>query len=903
MTVPTLLDRLEKLCNVDIDDASIEVIKSLPFKLHNQTSNQYIITEELLNPSNRDILTELVAKYGHQGWETVYDRAGVQICARNLPFITGCVLLQVSPRFINDCTAIIRHCERLAEYFQEHNVPLDRFAIKIPFSGPAAAAAAKLNTRGIRTLATAVFSVEQAIAASQSNCLFISPYFNEIAAHLDPSLRPEVTDVALEHPMSTTVLQILQTFAKNYKRTRKEQPIMVIASHFNTAEILAMAELGCQHVTVMEPNLRALQETPDTLPPVEKPKPAHPYATFVIPERLRALLSKNTLGETTSDDQYALLQTDYLANRGEELDKFMQRNTVVRRKFDDAMPSQRIEVLENLLHQHAASIEELKRQLSIFSSPGLLGIAGHLSVPLSQCPSQSLNSSASLETTSNAVRSDSQSRSPIRQNDDASAPITIPIGHQTSTGDLLMLPQISRLTGCYPDGFFSKVEEQRQRSPLKYSISPFENESSQLDFHVDKATCDSYLESFFDVVHPFHPFLDTEELLDRYEDTMAREFHFNSQSALILAVLGLGATASDPVDLDNADKPYSGDGFIRQALGFLLPAWSTSFQGDVVITQALILCAIYFTYTTDPMMAWRLVHMASTSIQQKVLYCFPETFSQDPQVQSLIRLGWVCYIIECDVLAEFHLPRSGIELLADKMPLPDYNGPPCPRNLYVLADITARSLLNRMHNALFAIDSQLVCTPGPLEASSNQCFPTLGPEAPLFRICQELDRQLETWYESLPTAIRPDLHGRYKGSNQACLLRLRYWSAKQQIHRAFVLYVTSAGTRDSCDFPPSILDKCGVCLDACHAFLLTAGHILSCRTPYTYSVAQCCLGSALILSAATQNPILNGSYPKRIYPILKRTADDIRPWAQGDSSLKNVYEMASLLAAKLRFES
>lgn len=212
-------------------------------------------------------------------------------------------------------------------------------------------------------------------------------------------------------------------------------------------------------------------------------------------------------------------------------------------------PSQRIEVVENLLHQHATSIEELKRQLSLFSGPGLPGATGHLSVPLSQCPSLSLNSSASLETASNVVRSNSQARSPLQQNNDASPPITIPIGHQTSTSDLLMLPQISRLTGCYPDGFFSKVEEQRRRPLLTYSMSHFGNETSQLNFHADRATGDSYLGNFFDLVHPFHPFLDKDDILDRYEDTMAREFHFDSQSALILAVLGLGATASDPVEL------------------------------------------------------------------------------------------------------------------------------------------------------------------------------------------------------------------------------------------------------------------------------------------------------------------------------------------------------------------
>ncbi|EAU36040.1 predicted protein [Aspergillus terreus NIH2624] len=331
MVASTLLDRLQKVCNVDVDDASVELIKSLPFKPYNQTSNQHIITEELLKPSNRTLLTELAAKYGKQGWETA-----VEFCARILPFITGRVLVQISPRVINDSAAIIRQCERFAEYFHEKDVPLSRFAIKLPFSGSAAAAAAELNSRGIRTLATAVFSLEQAIAASQSNCLFISPYFNEIAAHFDNSLQPETTDVALEHPMSATILQILETFARVYETTGKEQPVMVIASHLNTAEVLAMAELGCQHVTVSAPNLRKLQETPDVLPPIEKVNRVHPYAAFDVPQRLRALISKDPLGGTRSDGSLASMKTDYLASGGQKLDSFIQTDRAVRKKFEDA---------------------------------------------------------------------------------------------------------------------------------------------------------------------------------------------------------------------------------------------------------------------------------------------------------------------------------------------------------------------------------------------------------------------------------------------------------------------------------------------------------------------------------------------------------------------------------------
>ncbi|KAJ9150894.1 Transaldolase [Pleurostoma richardsiae] len=333
----TLLDRLESLCNVDVDDASTDFIKSLqPFTPHNQTSNQAIITGELLKPTNEGLLKDLVKQYGSKGWDEVYDRAAVQICARNVPLISGRVLIQTSLRYANDRDAIIRQCRSYAAAFADAGVPRDRFAIKLPFSGAAASAALVLNAEGIRTLATAVFSLEQAIAASQSNCLFISPYYNEIAAHLDPSLRLVFADPALENPMSARVVHILETYAKAYAATGKEQPIMVIASHFNTAEVLAMAELGCQHVTISAANLVALRETPDSLPPVTRPKPKHPYAELATPERLRVLSTVDPLAGPDWNGVLATMDTDYVADGGAKLDEFLRTDPVAGRRLRDA---------------------------------------------------------------------------------------------------------------------------------------------------------------------------------------------------------------------------------------------------------------------------------------------------------------------------------------------------------------------------------------------------------------------------------------------------------------------------------------------------------------------------------------------------------------------------------------
>ncbi|PTB63174.1 aldolase [Trichoderma citrinoviride] len=330
----SMLHRLEELCNVDVDDVDTEVIKSIPFTPHNQTSNQAIITNALL--ADEPLLKDLVRQYGSQGWERVYDQAAVHLTARNVPHLSGRVLIQTSLRHVSSSAETLAHARRLAALYEAAGVPRDRFAIKIPFSGPAAAAAAVLNREGIRTLATSVFSLEQGIAASQSGCLFISPYYNEIAAHLDPSLRPTTEDPALEHPMSPRVIHILEAFAKAYRETGKEQPIMVIASHFTPAEIMAMAELGCPHVTVPPHLIRTLLDTPDTLPlPTTKKPEKLNYGEFATVQRLTKLSTIDPFARPDWDGKLADMQTDYLANDGEKLDEAIKNDPIAGKRLKD----------------------------------------------------------------------------------------------------------------------------------------------------------------------------------------------------------------------------------------------------------------------------------------------------------------------------------------------------------------------------------------------------------------------------------------------------------------------------------------------------------------------------------------------------------------------------------------
>ena len=201
--------------------------------------------------------------------------------------------------------------------------------------------------------------------------------------------------------------------------------------------------------------------------------------------------------------------------------------------------------------------------------------------------------------------------------EDAAPSISIPLGHQTSVSNVLKLPQLRPLLGEYPEEFFFKVEAKRPRSAAAREMMCSTAFSLQDEFRIDKELGDAYLQSYLSRVHPYHPFIDAEDVVFHYENVMGREdrkFDFDNPSALVLAILSLGATVTDPIDRN--EKERTGELLFQRALKILFTSWTFTFDGDVLISQALVLCALYFTYTVEPLMAWRLIHMASTSIQQ-----------------------------------------------------------------------------------------------------------------------------------------------------------------------------------------------------------------------------------------------------------------------------------------------
>ncbi|OBT68862.1 hypothetical protein VE03_02063 [Pseudogymnoascus sp. 23342-1-I1] len=358
----TWLEKLEEQLNVDVDSMDPTFAKSLPFKPHNQTSNQLLVNEQMSIPENKELFLKAVKERKDQGWEAILTRISVLLCAENIDNIQGRVLLQTSPFHAYDTDKVVEHARAYAREFESVGISKDRFCIKIPCTGPAMNAGPILLKDGIRTLGTSLFGLPQAIASSQAGCLYISPYYNEVRAHAELSLWPDVEDPATQHTMSARMVQILETYKRLYKETGKEQPMVKSASFISPKEAMAAGEMGCHHATISSDVLTQLSKLTydgSKQPGEGVPKPTHPYKNAgPTPTRLSKLAKTDPLAAANWDGKLASTDIDYLANNGAELEKAIEADPITKTRLFEAL-----DLFKGGELRSKAAIEEALKQL------------------------------------------------------------------------------------------------------------------------------------------------------------------------------------------------------------------------------------------------------------------------------------------------------------------------------------------------------------------------------------------------------------------------------------------------------------------------------------------------------------------------------------------------------------
>ncbi|KAL4879193.1 hypothetical protein BJY04DRAFT_220312 [Aspergillus karnatakaensis] len=527
--------------------------------------------------------------------------------------------------------------------------------------------------------------------------------------------------------------------------------------------------------------------------------------------------------------------------------------------------SERLEKIESLLKVHGDAIAELSRSASRDGS--------------TQSP------------THPAPCDEAEPR--LTPKDPFTPPLfNIPIGHRSTTSSILVLPQVRPLAGEFPHDTFYRLEA--CRPPL--GDVPFSLES--LDHHnlvVDPARADELLRHFFELVYPYHPLFEREELMLLFDRVADRGLQQDEESAVYLVVIALGSISSEPRRQSEVpEHAMPGFAHFNAAFRILIAAWTNSFGSNVVLAQGLVLSALYLLYLMRPLQAWRLIHMASTSIQQTLIGS--EQLSEAER-ETVTRVCWSCFLIECDNLAEFDHPRSGIEPLVDNLPFPSCNPPNLDLQRY-LANLSMRCLLNRIHHCLYFSSETPTHTPWTPATVQAAPSPPRPPSRAISRVCSELELQIQNWYGMLPDAIRPDLDPQDSGDLHKRLLQLRYWSSKQILYRPYVIYATSRPAEQLSD---DIVSACETCVSACRGYLYASVPFLSrpSPSPYTYMAIQCALGSILVLTLARSCPTLEHLVPD-IDALQTIAVDMLQLWSSPGSSVMCTLEIAISIRTKQR---
>ncbi|KAJ4164209.1 hypothetical protein LMH87_005893 [Akanthomyces muscarius] len=257
----TLLETLRQTSQVGCDTMDIEVAKSLgPFV--DCTSNQAIAYFELSRDGgefHRQLWKEAVKFATRTAMEDdditrdelVVEVAMVKLQLAFLPYTTEYVHVQTNPKLSFSTEATVRNAERLVTMFKElvgDEEDENRICIKVPATWEGLEACQILQARGIPTLATTMFCMEQAALAAEARCTYIAPYVNELRVHFDK----EFVD---EHKAFSFCVEAQSYYTRINAKTR-----ILAASLTSIDDVMRLA--GVQHITVSPSLLRELATTP-----------------------------------------------------------------------------------------------------------------------------------------------------------------------------------------------------------------------------------------------------------------------------------------------------------------------------------------------------------------------------------------------------------------------------------------------------------------------------------------------------------------------------------------------------------------------------------------------------------------------------------------------------------------
>ncbi|KAH6679417.1 transaldolase [Halenospora varia] len=242
----TLLELLQSRTIVDCDTMDVEVPKTLG-KYVDCTSNQAIAYFELQKPEHAEMIKNSIglAQKLHEtsyldipAKELAVELAMIYLQLAIAPHISGNIHIQTNPYHSYGSAKMISDSHRIIALVQhiDPNFDTSRLCLKIPSTWQGLQACKVLQSEGVKTLATTLFTMEQAALAAEVGCLYIAPYVNELRVHFDAGFKDE------------NKAQKLCVDAQRYYEKYGYQTQVLPASLTSTDEIMALA--GVHHITI-----------------------------------------------------------------------------------------------------------------------------------------------------------------------------------------------------------------------------------------------------------------------------------------------------------------------------------------------------------------------------------------------------------------------------------------------------------------------------------------------------------------------------------------------------------------------------------------------------------------------------------------------------------------------------
>ncbi|KAL8907691.1 MAG: hypothetical protein Q9207_001260 [Kuettlingeria erythrocarpa] len=297
----TLLNFLQSKTRVDCDTLDSEVARKYK-NLVDCTSNQALAYAELLKPHYGGLLEESIRQsrqsFGPFGGvsrdELAVEIAMVKLSLRVAPHICGMVHMQTNPRYAYDTEETLSSAFRIVTLYKSLDTAFDasRICVKIPCTFEGLQACRVLHASGVKTLATTVFTIEQAVLAADAGCHYIAPYLNALKAQVDDSYHDPNPDFNL-------CVSAQRYFEHHHLGTQ-----VLAASFSSTEDILRLA--GIHHMTVPPPLLEKLDDTPASAP---KPESLFQADSESLPEiSVTYLYHKDFFLKAIERGQYKLSQ-------------------------------------------------------------------------------------------------------------------------------------------------------------------------------------------------------------------------------------------------------------------------------------------------------------------------------------------------------------------------------------------------------------------------------------------------------------------------------------------------------------------------------------------------------------------------------------------------------------------